>query len=84
MTKTKRSWDLISQEKRRDSIKDIIDFFMTERDEEIGVIAAENILDHFLQGIGLDLYNKGIEDSKNFLVSRFEDIELDMEALLKK
>jgi len=80
----KRNWDLISDEKRKQCIQGLIDFFKTERDEEIGLIAAENILNHFLQDIGIQLYNKGIEDSTTFLKERFENLELDMESMLKK
>lgn len=67
MTKIKRSWDLLPKEQKRLAVKEIIDFFGNERGEEIGVIAAESILDMFLQKVGLDLYNKGVEDSKNFV-----------------
>ncbi len=84
MKNVKRSWNLIPDEKRNASIQEIIDFFEEERDEKIGIIAAESILDFFLQAIGMDLYNKGVEDSRNFMKSRFDDLELDMEALLKK
>ncbi len=83
MAKIKRTWDLISKEKRRESITSIIDFFKNERNEEIGVIAAENILDHFLQNIGTDIYNQAIENSINLLKERFEDVALDIESLKK-
>ncbi|MFW9881031.1 MAG: DUF2164 family protein [Candidatus Thorarchaeota archaeon] len=86
MANIKRKWDFISKEYRKKCIREIIDFFQTEieMDEEIGIIAAGNILNHFLQTVGLHLYNKGVEDSIVFLKERFEDLELDMEALLKK
>ncbi len=84
MTEIKRNWDLISEEKRKESIEEIIYFFKNERDEEIGIIAAESILDHFLQIVGIQIYNKGIEDSIVFLKNRFESIEIDIGSLLKK
>lgn len=84
MAKVKRNWDLISSEKRREVIREFIDFFQMERDEEIGMIAAENILDHFLQNAGISMYNKGIEDSIRYLRERFASLELDMESILKK
>ena len=84
MSKIKRSWDLISDEKRKEYIRELIEFFQVERDEEIGMIAAENILDHFLQNVGINLYNNGIEESITFLRERFESLELDMESILKK
>lgn len=84
MAKVKRSWDLISDKERRESIRELIDFFQTERDEEIGMIAAENMLDHFLRNAGISMYNKGVEDAIKYLKERFENLELDMESILKK
>jgi len=84
MSEIKRNWDLLSDEKRKIIIDEIIYFFDTERNEKIGIIAAEQILDQFLQTIGLELYNKGIEDSTLFLKDRFDNSILDIESLLKK
>ncbi|RJQ31800.1 MAG: DUF2164 family protein [Actinobacteria bacterium] len=84
MTKIKRSWDLISEEKRRATTKAIIDFFQTEHSEEIGIIAAENVLNFMLETLAPDIYNKGIEDTLNLVKKSFENMELDINALLKK
>ena len=83
MVKVKRNWDLISEEQRKANIEEIINFFQNERDEEIGIIAAEDLLDFCLQTVGMEIYNKGIEDSKNFIKTRFEDLELDIESFKK-
>jgi len=80
----KRTWDIISNERRRQLIGDIIYFFETERDEEIGMIAAGSILDFFLQNVGLELYNKGVMDSIEYYRDRFQEVELDMESILIK
>ena len=84
MSKVKRSWDLLPDENRRECVRELIDFYRNERDEKIGMIAAENMLDHFLQHAGISLYNKGVEDSMRYLRERFENLELDREAMLKK
>ena len=47
MTDIKRSWDFISEESREKYIKEIINFFQTERSEEVGVIAAGELLIYF-------------------------------------
>ena len=52
MHEIKRKWDLLPKEKRKSCIDEIITFFKQKRDEEIGVIAAEDILGFFLQDIG--------------------------------
>ena len=84
MTKVKRACDLISDEKRRIIITDIINYFECERGEKFGVVAAEEILNFMLQTFGSDLYNKGVADSLDFLKERFNNLELDMNAILRK
>ncbi len=81
MNEIKRKWDLIKEAKRKSCIEEIITFFKQERDEQIGVIAAEDILDFFLQYIGTDIYNKGVDDSKELLKRQFENLEVDLELL---
>ena len=84
MEKSRRNWEIIDDEKRRSVIDGIIGFFKDERDEEIGVLAAEKVLDFLLQEIGPYLYNKGVDDARKFLKDRLEGLELDMDALVRK
>lgn len=84
MNETKRSWDMLPKEKRKTLIDEIITFFKQERDEEIGIIAAEDILDFFLQNAAKDIYNKGISDSKEQLKKQFEDLEVNLDLLMNK
>jgi uncharacterized protein (DUF2164 family) len=84
MSEIKRQWDLLSKEKRRACLEEIITFFKQNRGEEIGVIAAEDVLDFFLQNVGADIYNKSIEDSKQLLKKQFDDLEFNLELLIKK
>ncbi len=50
----------------------------------MGMIAAESILDFFLQTIGLEIYNQGVEDSINYMRIRSQEMELDMGSILLK
>lgn len=84
MNEIKRKWDLLPKEKRKACIDEIITFFKQKRDEKIGIIAAEDVLDFFLQNIGTNIYNKGVEDSKNLLKRQFEDLEVDLNLLLQE
>jgi uncharacterized protein (DUF2164 family) len=72
----------IKEESRRKYIDAIISYFLDERNEEIGVIAAEDILDFFLKEIGDDLYKKAVKDIKKVVKERMEDLgtELDIMA----
>lgn len=84
MTDVKRSWDILDADQRRDAIQHIINYFYSERGEEIGVIAAGNILDMLLQDIGKYLYNKGVEDTKDFIKKDQEELIVDIEVSLKR
>lgn len=83
MQKVKRQWDLLSKDERRAITREIILFFKKERDEDIGVLAAEEFIDLFLQQCGLLIYNKGIGDAENFLRKKFEDLEIEIDLLKK-
>lgn len=84
MKNNPRDTSLLSQEQRTAAINSIIDYFSSERDEEIGIIAAEDMLDMFLETGGSLIYNKGIDDTKSFLKKRMEENELDLDLQLKK
>ncbi len=83
MADNRKKWDILSDETRRRCIQETIDFFETERDEEIGIIAAGSILDHFLESVALEIYNSGVTDSTRLLKARFENLEMDLESLKK-
>ena len=84
MKEIKRKWDILSKGERKASIEKIITFFHQERDEQIGIIAAEELLDFFLQTNSGTIYNKGVEASKDLLKKRFDDFEFDLDLLLNK
>ena len=75
---------MLSDDYRQQVMKELIDFCETEIEVEIGVISADKLLDHFLQSIGVNLYNKGVSDAMDFLKNRLDDIEADMDSLLKR
>ena len=79
---TSRKRELISKKERESLLKDIISFFSRERGEEIGVIAAEAVLDFFLEKAGGAAYNKGVADAKAVMEGRLSSLELDLDALL--
>lgn len=84
MQNTKRKWDLLSKERRESLIKEIITYFKIEKDQEIGVLAAEDLLDFFLEALHKDIYNKAIEDAKTTIKQSLENIDIDLDLLLNK
>lgn len=59
---------------RANFIKDIRNFFYNELDQDIGELKAMLVLDFFIENIGLNIYNKGVEDSHNYLQDKINDL----------
>jgi uncharacterized protein (DUF2164 family) len=84
MGEVKRDWDVLSDARRRLVIDEIIAYFAEERNEKIGVVAAGNILDFFLQVVGNSVYNKALDDLKPLLEKNLGDTLLDVDISLRK
>ena len=82
--KRNQKFDVVSEEKRMEALKNIIAFFQDERGEEIGLIAAGEILDFFLQTIGDDVYKKAVGDVKKLLKERMDDLDIELDLLTEK
>lgn len=81
MTHIKRKSDFLSNEKRTFVINELIAYFNSERNEEIGVIAAEDIVNLFLQSCGEDIYAKGVQHARIVLRENLDNLETDLEQL---
>ena len=73
----------LSEEELRILKDELIQFFENERDEKIGVIAAEELLNFFLLSSGKMLYNKGVNDAKKVIETRTEEIRFHLDDLLE-
>ncbi|SHH98050.1 Uncharacterized conserved protein, DUF2164 family [Clostridium collagenovorans DSM 3089] len=67
----------LTSEERKKLLEEIKCFFYEERDEEIGVIAAENLLDFFMDTMGKQIYNKALDDAKIWFDNKMKDVESD-------
>ncbi len=68
-------------EDKRKHIHSLIGYFSEERDEEIGYIAAEQLLDFFLEETGRDIYRKGVEDAKKAVEIHHDDLMVNLDIL---
>ena len=64
----------LKKEIREVLMEDLKRYFANERDEDLGNLGAELLLDYILINIGPYIYNKGIEDSYNYMSERVEDL----------
>lgn len=74
----------LSPEQKKQLLAEIIYYFDKERDERLGIIASENILDFFMDNLGRFIYNKALDDTKVWYTKRMEDVEADFYALYKQ
>jgi uncharacterized protein (DUF2164 family) len=73
-----------SPEQKTQYVNDVIHYFHKERGEEIGVIAAESILDFLLETLGDEIYGKAIKDCQKLLKERCEDLDIELTSLNPK
>lgn len=73
----------LSTEEKNKYIAEIQDFFYNERDEEIGIIAASNFLDFYLENLGATIYNKALDDAKKWTNQKLQDMDFAYDDLYK-
>ncbi|OWA33607.1 hypothetical protein B9G55_19830 [Saccharibacillus sp. O16] len=71
----------LPKEQKDELIADLQNFFYEERGEEIGTIAAENLLDHMLNRLAPHLYNQAIRDARSAVNEKVLQIEEELYAL---
>lgn len=64
----------LAKDIRKMLVKDIKNYFLTEREEEIGDLPAELLLDFILENIGPHIYNRAINDAYTFMSEKTEDL----------
>lgn len=64
----------ISKDKKEKMIKSIKTYFLNERDEDLGDLAAELILDFITKELAPEFYNQGIQDAYRYMKDKAEDM----------
>lgn len=68
----------LTKEARRDAIASIQKYFQANLEEPIGNIAAEGLLDFFIEEIGPTLYNRGVTDAQERLQARVSELDIEV------
>jgi len=84
MPSIKRKFDILGKERKETLLRQIATYFKTERELEIGVIAAEEILDFFMEALVPTIYNQAVTDAKTVMKQSFDNLEVDLDLLLHK
>ena len=64
----------LTKEKREDMISAIKYYFDKERDEELGDLASNMILDFIIKELAPEFYNQGVTDSQKYMSDRVEEL----------
>lgn len=64
----------LSKEKREDLISAIKNYFMKERNEAIGDLASNLMLNFITAEIAPEFYNQGVYDAYKYMIDRGEDL----------
>ncbi len=64
----------LSDERKELMRRRIVDYFGKERDEDLGELASQLILDFFIDELGSELYNQGVEDAHMYLMDKLDDL----------
>jgi uncharacterized protein (DUF2164 family) len=64
----------LSKEEKKKAIQDIREYFLKERNEEIGDLAGEIIFDFISEKIGPYFYNKAVIDIQRYMNEKVDDL----------
>ncbi|MCF6460149.1 DUF2164 domain-containing protein [Clostridium sp. Cult3] len=64
----------LSQEKKEYMIAAIKEYFLEEREEDLGDLAAILILDFFMEKLAPEIYNQAVQDSYRYISEKVEDL----------
>ena len=73
----------LKKEQKDKLIKEVQGFFIDQRDEEIGDLQAEMLVDLLIEKAGAEIYNKALNDAWAWFRVRFDDLEADYYSLEK-
>jgi uncharacterized protein (DUF2164 family) len=76
-----RKFDNISDEVRKKCIAEVITRVEEADGSEVGVIAAQDIIDIVTQNLGPEIYNLGVRDTKKLMQEKFSDLGFEIDQL---
>lgn len=84
MGKRENLWQIKLSESQKEKLKEEIKaMYLDERGEEIGMIEQMQLLDLFEQKLAPVIYNKALDDAKNWFVQMMENMDSDYYLLYR-
>ena len=73
----------LTDEQKRNMMKDIESFWLDEFDEKTGLIKQQAIFDFFMEQFAPVIYNRALDDAKAWCKQSMENMEDDFYSLYK-
>ena len=73
----------LTDEQKRNMMKDIESFWLDEFDEKTGLIKQQAIFDFFMEQFAPSIYNRALDDAKAWCKRSVENMENDYYSLYK-
>ena len=83
MSRIKPSWDFMPDETRKTVLEELMRFYKSEFDEDIGMIKCDVLLDKFLELTAVDIYNEGVDSTERVVEDRISDLKMELYMLRK-
>lgn len=64
----------LNESNKADMKREIKKYFSSERNEDLGDLASELVLDFFMKKLAPHVYNQGIEDAYGYMQINIEDL----------
>lgn len=74
----------LTPEQKKTLMSEIESFYQDTCDEKIGIIKQQQILDLFLENLAPMIYNKALDDTKQWYKRQMENVEADFYELYKE
>ena len=74
----------LDREEKRRLIQAVQKFFREQRDEEVAVIAAEKVVDFFVENLGASLDNAALDRARAWFTHALGDLEVDYDQLYRR
>ena len=71
----------LPRQQKEQMIDSLKAYYWKERGEEIGSVAAEQLLDHVISVVGPVIYNQAVADARKTVMERVASIEDELYAL---
>lgn len=68
----------LTDEMRDEAVASIQMYFLEERQQEMGNIAAGALLDFIMEEIGPSIYNRGVRDARDRVQTWIMDLDVDL------